>query len=597
MNTDVEEIKSRLSLVDLISEYIPLKKAGSNFKGVCPFHSEHTPSFMVTDEKGIWHCFGCGEGGDAFGFVMKIEGMDFPEALNFLAKRAGVTLHRQAIQGSGKRSRLLEINEEAATFFQRALQENKAAQDYLEKRGLTSLTLDQFRLGAARDSWDALLNFLRGKKYKDQDILEAGLIIRREKGDGYYDRFRNRIMFPLRDVHGQVVGFTARQLDAADKGAKYINTPETEIYHKGKILYGLDQAKVSIKKLGYAILVEGQMDCISSHQAGVTNVLATSGTALTIEQLQLLKRYTTNLILAFDMDNAGQEAVRRGIELAMAQGMSLRVATEMAGKDPDAIIKEDPKAWRKALKDSVSIMEYYFQTAMKDSDPARVEDKKKITRLILPQLARLQDQVELEHYLKKLSDIVQVDPAILRKVMDDARLKKTRFSPTEAKPVPQKPLPQKPTLLTREQRFLSLIVQHPKYIDDMLDLLKVADFEDQTSRDLYKAIETFYNNSRAFELKEFIAELEKQQPDLSRLLEVWFLALDHDISQFEAFQADAEIQFSLRKVREDQLRRRLLRVEKDLRTAETLNDAKKIEELTFEFQTILDQLQKATRNR
>lgn len=597
MDSIVEDIKARIPVEDLLAEYIQIKKAGNSFKALCPFHSEKSPSLMISPEKGIWHCFGCNEGGDIFGFVMRMEGVEFSEALRILAKKAGVELRRQDPQSSSRKSRLLEINDAAAEFFQKSLRapSGKIAQDYLQKRHVGDLAQEQFALGYSPDSWDALLLFLRTRGYKETEMEAAGLILARKNRSGYYDRFRNRLMFPLRDVHGQTLGFTARQLDPKEESAKYINSPETEIYHKGKFWYGLDSAKVSIKKMNYAILVEGQMDVIASHEGGVTNTIATSGTALTPEQLEILRRYTTNMILAFDMDNAGQAAIARGIDLALSAGFNIRVVKDMGGKDPDELVRSNPDLWRQAIKESISIMEFYFSRALKNADLTRVEDKKSVAKNLLPQIAKLQNDIEREHYIQKLANLLRVEPTVLTRSLSRQSVK----VPQPRRAAPTQTLAPKPTQtpfeLTKEQRLLVLTLEVPRAVDALLDSLKAENFENTEAQDLYKFLETFYNSTRQFELKDFLSWLTQKNPTLAHHVDIWMLALTRETSQFAQFDPAAEIAFLRATVSEEHIRNHMRRVELDLRAAEAANNKEKVLELTQEFQRMLDSLNKVMR--
>src|SRR4030042_614490 len=370
LNSQTEEIKSKLDIIDVISEYIQLKQAGVNWRACCPFHNEKTPSFMVSRDKQIWHCFGCGEGGDAFTFVQKIEGIEFPEALRILAEKAGVKLKKVNPELASQRSKVLDINKLAAVFFHQVLlnsQEGKIARDYIEKRKLSPETVENFKLGYAPNSWDKLLNILIKKGFKENDIFLAGLVVKNEKSQ-LYDRFRQRLMFPIFDHLGNVVGFTGRILDEskADQGGKNINLPQTLIFNKSLIIFGLDKAKEEIKKQNLAVIVEGNMDVIASHQAGIKNVIASSGTALTLEQLKILSRYTNNLALSFDADLAGQLAADRGIDIALSLGLNIKIIQlppnidGQAIKDPDDCIKKGINYWQEAIKQAESIMEFYF---------------------------------------------------------------------------------------------------------------------------------------------------------------------------------------------------------------------------------------------
>lgn len=407
----IEEVRRKTDIIQLISEAVPLKKAGRNFRGLCPFHEEKTPSFMVSPERQMFKCFGCGVGGDAFKFVMERERLDFGEALRLLADRAGVQLKEFRPGPNQKiKEKLLEINHLASEFYHYLLTEHKAgkpALDYLLKRGISKTSIKTFRLGFAANEWESLGRYLTKKKsYKNEDLEQAGLVI---KGDrGFYDRFRGRIMFPLFDHRNRVVGFSGRVFDKESKEAKYVNSPETLLYHKSEELYGLETTKEAIKKAGKAIVVEGELDLISSYQAGVTNVVAIKGSALTIEQIELLKRFCEHLVLALDMDTAGDAAARRGIELAEAKGLNVRVIRLEYGKDPDECAQHSARLWKDSVIKAVPVYDFYIDSARARFGTDTPEGKRQISDELSPLLARISNQVIKAHYIKKLAETLGV---------------------------------------------------------------------------------------------------------------------------------------------------------------------------------------------
>src|SRR3989344_2782476 len=361
MSSTVEQVKARLSIIDVVSQYVKLNRAGANHKGRCPFHNEKTPSFMISPDRGTYHCFGCGVGGDIFSFVKEMEGVDFKGALKILAEKVGVPIVYERKGERDATDRMFEALEDAARFFESNLTAGHPARAYLAKRGLTEETIASFRLGWVSDEWRTLTTHLREKKFTDKEIEAAGLAKRTEKG--LYDRFRSRIIFPLCDPAGRVVGFSARIF--AEKGdppadaPKYLNSPETPLYNKSRLLYGYDRAKQNIRKLNFSILVEGQMDLITVHQAGWGNAVAVSGTALTHEHISLLMRFSENMVLALDADNAGIEAARRSATAALAAGMDVKVAQLPAGSDPaDFILKEGKDAWRASIREARHVVEF-----------------------------------------------------------------------------------------------------------------------------------------------------------------------------------------------------------------------------------------------
>ena len=409
MPDQIQEIKERLNILDVLNGYIRLQKAGVNFKALCPFHNEKTPSFMVSPSRQSWHCFGCGEGGDIFTFIQKIEGVEFPEALKILAEKAGVILKYDDPKLRTEKDRAYEICEKATQFFVNELSNNPNSEtilNYLHKRGLQDKTIEEWRLGYAPDSWDSLLSNLSKKGYKEPEMERVGLIL---KGERLHDRFRNRLIFPIFDINGRVVAFSGRILndlipprtEKADSG-KYVNSPETILYNKSRILYGLNQAKNEIRKNDNVVLVEGQMDVVLPWQDGIKNIIATSGTALTEDQLLILKRLTNNLILAFDMDEAGFRATKRGIDLAQSEGFNISVLIFPSGKDPADFVKENPGEFVKMLGGAQPIMNYYFNQIFNRYDQNKLEGKKFIALSLLSEIKRLPSAIERSNWIREL---------------------------------------------------------------------------------------------------------------------------------------------------------------------------------------------------
>ncbi len=405
----VEEIKSKVDIVQLISEYVQLKRAGRNFKGLCPFHGEKTPSFMVNPELQIWKCFGCGKGGDAYAFLQQIEGMEFGEALQTLADRVGVKLvSYHPSQLEEVKEKLIGINSLAAQAYHFILTQYRLGQPalaYIKSRGMTDETISQFQLGYAPAAWDVLTKFLAKKKFAVSDMERAGVVVPGKK----YDRFRDRLMFPISNARGQVVGFTGRQLPwSKEVGGKYVNSPDSNIFHKSEILYGLDKARSEIKSLNMAILVEGQMDLLPSWQMGIKNIVASGGTALTERQIELLRRITDTLILALDTDAAGDAAARRGIEIAEKAGLIIKVVPPSDKfKDPGDWAKADPAGWQEAITLAIPIYDFYLDSAV-NRFGTEVVGKKKIAAELLPIWARIDDQIIKAHYIQKLAQTLGV---------------------------------------------------------------------------------------------------------------------------------------------------------------------------------------------
>lgn len=418
-NSVVEEIKSRVNIVDFIGQYLRLTKAGANWKALCPFHHEKTPSFMVQEEKQIWHCFGCGKGGDVFGFLMEMEALDFKEALKILADKAGVQLTQYKPEITDSKNKVLEILELAAKFYETQLWKGMGKEKilkYLHDRGLKNETIKEFRLGYAPPGWRNLLKFLIDRGYKAEDIAKTGLLVEKEASgmDKYYDRFRDRVIFPISDLMGKIIGFSARVAPGGDESqAKYVNTPETIAYHKSKVLYGIDKAKKEIKDKDEVVLVEGNMDVIASAQAGIKNVVAISGTALTPEQLETLKRYTQNLKIFFDMDAAGEAATKRSAEIAFPEGLNVYVIKSSEGKDAAEIVQKDPKIFLDAVEKAIPAMEYFLAKIFSRYDKEKAADKKKIAEEALALIKNIGSEIEKNHWIKKLAQNLGVEDRVL----------------------------------------------------------------------------------------------------------------------------------------------------------------------------------------
>ncbi len=422
--TDIEQIKEKIDIVEFIQGYLRLQKAGMNYRGLCPFHNEKTPSFMVSPGRQIWHCFGCNLGGDHFKFLMQIEGIEFPEALGILAKRAGVELKHFKKELSSEKNKLIEVSELAAKFFEKQLWESsngKKALDYLRSRGLKDQTIKEWRLGFAPNTWNSLKKFLKDAGYKEEEIFKSGLSVKKQENlsSNYYDRFRGRIMFPISDINSQVVGFTGRifeQISGEIESGKYVNTPQTLIYDKSRVLYGLDKAKMEIRKGNRVIVVEGNMDVIMSHQTGIKNVVASSGTALTAPQLIILKRYTQNLDLCFDEDPAGETAAKRGIDLALVRGFNVGII-KVGAKDPADLIKKDSSKWLEVSPKNQPIISFYLEKALQNHDVKTGIGKKNISKEVLPMIKLIENKIEQAHWLNELAAKLNIEQKILVQAM------------------------------------------------------------------------------------------------------------------------------------------------------------------------------------
>ncbi|MEY4723771.1 MAG: hypothetical protein RLZZ324_1284 [Candidatus Parcubacteria bacterium] len=520
--TAVEEIKAKLEIVPLISEYVQVKKTGASFMAVCPFHGEKTASLHVSPDKQMWYCHGCGEGGDIFGFVMRIEGVDFKEAMRMLAAKAGVTLSADDARASTERQTLIAANTMAAKYWHQVLLKSPqaaVARAYVERRLLKQETIEDWIIGFSPDSWDATLNVLKERKFTEDQLFKAGIISKSEKTRGYFDRFRGRLMFPIRDTQGNVVGFTARIMPGADgkdpkDEAKYINTTATPVYNKSHVLFGLDMARQAMKKLDLAVVVEGNMDVIASHQAGVKNVVGSSGTSFTDEQLKLIKRFTSRLVLSFDNDPAGETAARRSIDAAVAAGFAVRILRipPGGGKDPDDCIRKDPDLWRRAIAEAVPFMEWYLTLIKERTDKSDPDKLRDASESYLREIAKLTAPVERSHWIRQAADFFDTpESALFERVQkltgavkaaapSGGSTSAASSGPAAGVKAPAAPSAQRPRApKTRDelvaQHILALIFQYPTLGAPVADALR-PEMLPADLQDLYKAYALAYAESR-----------------------------------------------------------------------------------------------------
>ncbi len=480
----IDEVKQKIDIIDIIGQHITLAKSGRTFRGLCPFHGEKHPSFYVYPEQQSWHCFGCNTGGDVFSFIMKKQGIDFGEALRELAQKAGVTIPTKFEPGaeSEERQKLYEVNQAAALYFQSLLNSpaGEKARKYVEKRGFTAKTIADFQLGYSLNSWESLKKYLTDKGYAEAELLTAGLIIEGGEGRKSHDRFRDKLMFPIADARGRVIGFGSRVLD--DSQPKYVNSPQTPVFDKSGSLYAVNLAKEAIREQGLAVIVEGYMDVITAHQNGFTNVVASMGTSVTERQVNTLKKLTKNITLALDADAAGEEAMLRGVEFENALGAEVRVVILPQGKDPDDVIKEDPTAWPKLLEKALPVVDFTFNMVASGLDLTTAKDKSLAAERLLPIIAEIKDPIRQAHYLQKLSGLVQVSERSVEAALSRLKIRPKRAPATGPKPEPEL----QPFLTNRsEEDCLALLLQHPELKIDK-ELLPEY-FEGSENREIFIA--------------------------------------------------------------------------------------------------------------
>jgi len=606
-----DEIKQKLDIVDVIREYMPIKPAGMNFRARCPFHQEKTPSFMVSPDKQIWHCFGCGKGGDMFSFVQEIEGVNFIESLRILAPKAGITLQRQDPKLTSQRNRILDILEYSRKYYHKVLRESKIAlpaRQYLVDRGLSEETIEEWQVGFAPDEWESTSKFLKQKGFKENELFLAGMVAKSNTSSRFYDRFRGRIMFPINDVNSNTVAFSARvspDKEKTEKMGKYINSPQTQVYNKSSVLFGLDKAKMEIKKQDYAIIVEGQMDVITAHQAGYKNVVASSGTALTSDQIQILKRYSENIILAFDMDEAGNLAADRGIREAMQQEINIKVIELPSGVDPDDCIRKSPEVWRQAVIDAKPMMQYFFDKTFKSLNMDEVADRQKGAKALLPIIIQLGSKIEQDFWLQQLSGQINIDENILRETINNAKIPQQR--PRESAPVSNE---NKTITKTREEKMsellLALLFKFPFLFEYSLNNIQNDQVIGQGVNSLYRNLLFYYNNiiniSTTVEIKDleyndfrqWLAENKNEnnssEYDQLKLLDRLVFLGERDFFELEKEQAKNEIIKIIHFLKKSQLIKRRLEIERQISEAEKTQNKAQINELMEEFKILSDEL-------
>lgn len=473
----LEDILGRLDIVEVISGYIQLKKAGRNFKANCPFHHEKTASFMVSAERQIYHCFGCGESGNAFKFLMRHERMEFPEAVEVLAKKTGVNLPQwdrpEAARAASLSSQLYKVNQLALSFYENNLQSasSKAALDYLLKRGIRLQAIKEFHLGLAGSAWDGLINFLRSKNIPLSLMEAAGLVLAKESG-GYYDRFRNRIIIPVFNIHDQVIGFGARVTD--NSLPKYINSPETPVYVKGRNLFGLNLAKDSIRDSDCLVIVEGYLDFIMPYQEGLRNIAASQGTALTLEQIKLLKRYTRNVVMVYDGDTAGELATLRSLDLLIEEGMNVKVAPLPKDKDPDEIIRlEGINSLKIKIENALSFFDYKLSILKCRHNVKEAHGKSQIASEMLLTINRFDNAILRGEYVKKLSEELKISEHY---ILEELNKLKTKVAHNGLSPaIVQRKLPE---INPAEKLLIKFMIEEKELINKVMQELVPSDFQD-----------------------------------------------------------------------------------------------------------------------
>lgn len=588
----VSKIREKIDLISLISEYIPLKKMGRNFKTNCPFHNEKTPSFIVSPERQIWHCFGCSKGGDCYTFLMEYENLEFPEALRILAKKAGVELLESSSWESGissKKEKIYKLNSLALGFYHYLLTKHnigkKALLYLLQKRKIKEGVLNTFMIGFAPGLNNALSNYLIDKKkYKKEDLIEAGLATQR--GGDIVDFFTNRIIFPLADHRGNIIGFSGRVLeDQQILGSKYVNTRETIVYHKGDVFFGLNIAKDEIKKDNQAIMTEGEFDVISAFQEGVKNIIAVKGTALTENQVNLLSRFTQKVSLCFDMDKAGQDAIKRSLPILEKKGLTTTVILLAGGKDPDESIKSDPLTFKKAIKNDIGIYDYLISKFFSEFDKKTIDGKRKISDELLPILQGIENEIVKEHYFKKLA--LELDTSYESIIKQAERLVKRdagSFKTTGSKD-------KRSREEVLEEYLLALILQANDFVSvfkKAKDILENSLPKNSSYQKILDMLFSFENeNKTPFDDKKFINSLP------SELLDAYNTSYLNPLPKFEEEKTYLEeVEKVASELKVVYLRSRIKAVSEKIKNKEKEGKKEELEVFEKELSSLLQYLQK-----
>jgi len=578
--TEIDEIKQKLDIVDVVGQYVSLKKSGKNYKGLCPFHGEKTPSFMVNQELQIYKCFGCNEGGDIFSFVEKMEGYDFRQALETLAERAGIKLKEFSRNENedGNKKMLIEINDVTKKFYHYILTKHKvgkSALDYLViKRKLSSQTVNDWELGYAPNSWSSLLDFMLNKGYQEKDLLRAGVIMPDKFERKSNDKFRGRIIFPLTGIDGKVLGFGGRT--TTDREPKYLNTPETSIFHKENFLFGLNKTRMEIKALG-VVIVEGYMDAISAYQAGITNVVATCGTALTMPHLKILSRYTKDLTFCFDSDSAGINATLRAIDMCAQLDLNPKVAMLPEGnKDIDDLAKSGPDAVRKMMTDALPAYDFVIKVVETKNDSKTAIGKKKIMEEVCAYLSRSQNPAITSHYAQVLGEKLSISSESILEYVEDHNEEKIQTHIDAAVRLSTAKSPQ--------DYLLALLFTQDKLdkSKEILQNLTPEDLAQSQNSGIYNKLYEYIENHGDLSVKSFIQGLTDQALVKARDLSLW------DVGDFNKNTDEylVELTETVKRIKKESDKRKMSSLTYQIREAEKQNDAETVKKLTEAFKEV-----------
>ena len=598
----IAQVLDRSDIVEVISAYVPLKRAGRNFKANCPFHNEKTPSFVVNPDKRIFHCFGCGVGGNAMTFVMNQEHLEFPEAVRFLAQKVGIVIpssddHQS--RGNQIRQNIFQMNDAAAEFFHQILIADRsasaqAAREYLKSRGVSLEMVKKFRIGFTLDQWDGLMNFLRKKDFSLNGMEKAGLIIAKENRDGFYDRFRNRIMFPIFDVRTQCLGFGARALQ--DGVAKYINSPQTPVYTKGQHLYGFQLAKEAVGRRDSVIVVEGYMDFIIPFQGGVDNLVASLGTALTVEQVRLLRRYTRNVIMLFDADPAGESAMIRSLDVLIEEGMNVKVASLKAGEDPDSFVRTfGAEAFQEKIRQARSFFDFKLEHLMSQQDCKTIEGRARVATEMLALVDKFDNEVLRFGYLRRLGDALSIpEQALALELQKISQLSRkssginNRISEDQALPTTAGQTPDaqmgwmKWGSRTVEYSLLKLILEEEELVS-LTQEVSLNDFQDENVRGIMEKIFYLRHQGKEANVSNLMNCFKDRAEILQKISQL--MASDH----FPSADKIKMFRDCIKRLKTDRVKLQRQNLSRQISHAEVSGDDYRVDQLKEQFnQLIID---------
>jgi len=578
-----DEVRNQVDIVRIVSDYVSLKKRGANWVACCPFHSEKTPSFNVHPGKQIFRCFGCNVGGDVFSFVMQIERCSFPEALKLVAERSGIPIpqfeesedHKQAARD---RDELLQIMQWAATFFEGNLgagSEGREARSYLERRGIREETRKLMRIGYAPQSWDALSSYLRKHGVSNYQLERSGLVTAREGGSGFYDRFRGRIIFPIADVHGRIIAFGGRIIGEGEP--KYLNSPETELYSKGRNLFGLNYAKEAIRKQDFAILVEGYLDFVIPYQEGVQNLIASLGTALTEQQVKLLARYTRRIVVNFDPDSAGISATKRSIEMLLNEGFKVNVLTLPEGDDPDTyVLKNGAHVYRRLLTVSQPFLDYIIEQSVREHDTTKPAGKVETLNSILPYLNMVRDRVERSEYASHVADRLKIEDRIVREELKRAAM-------SRAEQIDARKIRLTSEITPAEKRLLTLIVNNGAIRASILSQIDESDFSGLRTESIFRALLELEKTATVpnyANLSQYLTSGSQTDEELVTAILPLILIGGDELEEEDRQVLHQEAARCLNAIRRKQIQQSLELLQVEIRQAEVSGDARKFFELS-----------------